>query len=112
VQEKAQTEMQKKAGTVTKAEIVEHLYEEMGLNRREAKDIVDMFFEEVCLTLESGRVVKLSSFGNFEIRWKNERLGRNPKTGEDIAIKARRVVTFRAGQKLKARVAAYAGSIK
>lgn len=94
---------------LTKAEMAEKLYEELGLNKREAKEIVETFFAEICSALESGRQVKLSGFGNFDLRSKNERPGRNPKTGEEIPISARRVVTFRPGQKLKARVEAYAG---
>ena len=96
---------------LTKADMAEKLYEEVGLNKREAKELVEMFFEEICATLEAGVRVKLSGFGNFELRDKNERPGRNPKTGEDIPIAARRVVTFRSGQKLKARVEAYAGPV-
>ncbi|MCB1923625.1 integration host factor subunit alpha [Thiosocius teredinicola] len=95
---------------LTKAEMAEHLFEELGLNKREAKDMVEMFFEEIRLSLENGRQVKLSGFGNFDLREKKQRPGRNPKTGEEIPISARRVVTFRPGQKLKARVEAYAGS--
>jgi len=95
---------------LTKADMAEKLYEELGLNKREAKEIVEMFFEEVRAALESGSQVKLSGFGNFDLRDKNQRPGRNPKTGEEIPITARRVVTFRPGQKLKARVEAYAGS--
>ncbi len=90
--------------------MAEKLYEELGLNKREAKELVEMFFEEVRAALEAGDQVKLSGFGNFDLRSKNERPGRNPKTGEEIPITARRVVTFRPGQKLKARVEAYAGS--
>ena len=90
--------------------MAERLYEELGLNKREAKELVEFFFEEVRGALESGDQVKLSGFGNFDLRNKNERPGRNPKTGEEIPITARRVVTFRPGQKLKARVEAYAGS--
>ena len=90
--------------------MAEKLYEELGLNKREAKELVEMFFEEVRAALEAGDQVKLSGFGNFDLRNKNERPGRNPKTGEEIPITARRVVTFRPGQKLKARVEAYAGS--
>ena len=97
---------------LTKAEIAEKLYEELGLNKREAKEIVEIFFEEIRTALESGNQVKLSGFGNFDLRDKNQRPGRNPKTGEEIPISARRVVTFRPGQKLKARVEAYAGSIE
>ena len=97
---------------LTKADMAEKLYEELGLNKREAKEIVEMFFEEIRAALESGNQVKLSGFGNFELRDKNQRPGRNPKTGEEIPISARRVVTFRPGQKLKARVEAYAGSVQ
>ena len=99
-------------GSLTKADIAEKLYEELGLNKREAKEIVEMFFEEIRVALEAGNQVKLSGFGNFDLRDKNKRPGRNPKTGEEIPISARRVVTFRPGQKLKARVEAYAGSIE
>ena len=88
------------------------MYEELGLNKREAKEIVEMFFEEIRTALEAGNQVKLSGFGNFDLRDKNQRPGRNPKTGEEIPISARRVVTFRPGQKLKARVEAYAGSVQ
>ena len=96
---------------LTKADMAERLYDELGLNKREAKELVEMFFEEVRGALESGNQVKLSGFGNFDLRQKNQRPGRNPKTGEEIPISARRVVTFRPGQKLKSRVEAYAGSI-
>ena len=95
---------------LTKADMAGKLYEELGLNKREAKELVEMFFEEVRAALESGDQVKLSGFGNFDLRNKSERPGRNPKTGEEIPITARRVVTFRPGQKLKARVEAYAGA--
>lgn len=89
---------------LTKAEVAEHLFETVGLSKRDAKDMVEMFFEEIRETLESGDQVKLSGFGNFDLRQKSERPGRNPKTGEDIPILARKVVTFRPGQKLKSRV--------
>ncbi|RZQ56939.1 integration host factor subunit alpha [Pseudidiomarina tainanensis] len=89
---------------LTKAEMAEHLFEKFGLNKSDAKDLVENFFEEIRRALESGEEVKLSGFGNFELRTKNQRPGRNPKTGEDIPISARRVVTFRPGQKLKQRV--------
>ena len=89
---------------LTKAEVAEHLYEKVGLSKRDAKDMVEEFFEEIRTTLESGEQVKLSGFGNFDLREKSERPGRNPKTGEDIPISARKVVTFRPGQKLKSRV--------
>ena len=94
---------------LTKADLAEHLFEEMGLNKREAKDLIESVFEEIRTALGRGEEVKLSGFGNFELREKKERPGRNPKTGEEIPITARRVVTFRPGQKLKARVEAYAG---
>ncbi|HEY9149368.1 MAG: integration host factor subunit alpha [Xanthomonadaceae bacterium] len=95
---------------LTKADMAEKLFEELGLNKREAKELVELFFEQIRSALENGKQVKLSGFGNFDLRDKNERPGRNPKTGEEIPISARRVVTFRPGQKLKARVEAYAGS--
>lgn len=89
---------------LTKAEVAEHLFEKVGLSKRDAKDMVEVFFEEIRETLEAGEQVKLSGFGNFDLRVKSERPGRNPKTGEDIPISARKVVTFRPGQKLKSRV--------
>jgi integration host factor subunit alpha len=89
---------------LTKAEVAEHLFEKVGLSKRDAKDMVEIFFEDIRETLESGEQVKLSGFGNFDLREKSERPGRNPKTGEDIPISARKVVTFRPGQKLKSRV--------
>jgi integration host factor subunit alpha len=95
---------------LTKADMAEKLFDELGLNKREAKELVELFFEEIRYALEKGQQVKLSGFGNFDLREKNQRPGRNPKTGEEIPISARRVVTFRSGQKLKARVEAYAGS--
>ncbi|MBL4681301.1 MAG: integration host factor subunit alpha [Pseudomonadales bacterium] len=95
---------------LTKAEMAEKLFDELGLNKREAKEVVELFFEEVRLSLEGNEQVKLSGFGNFDLRDKSQRPGRNPKTGEEIPITARRVVTFRPGQKLKAKVEAYAGS--
>jgi integration host factor subunit alpha len=95
---------------LTKADMAEKLFEDLGLNKREAKELVELFFEEIRQALEHGKQVKLSGFGNFDLRDKNQRPGRNPKTGEEIPISARRVVTFRPGQKLKARVEAYAGS--
>ena len=95
---------------LTKSDMADMLFEEVGLNKREAKEIVEMFFEEIRASLESNEQVKLSGFGNFELRDKGERPGRNPKTGEEIPISPRRVVTFRPGQKLKARVEKYAGT--
>lgn len=94
---------------LTKANLAENLFDELGLNKREAKELVDLFFEEVRAALEKGEQVKLSGFGNFDLREKRQRPGRNPKTGEEIPISPRRVVTFRPGQKLKTRVEGYAG---
>ena len=90
--------------TLTKADLADMLFEQVGLNKREAKDMVEAFFEEVRSSLEAGDSVKLSGFGNFELRQKSERPGRNPTTGEEIPITARRVVTFHASQKLKSKV--------
>lgn len=90
--------------TLTKAELTESVFESVGLNKREAKEIVDAFFAEISMALERGEEVKLSGFGNFQVRDKSSRPGRNPKTGESIPISARRVVTFHASQKLKAAV--------
>ncbi|HVS25923.1 MAG TPA: integration host factor subunit alpha [Burkholderiales bacterium] len=87
--------------TLTKAELADLLFEKVGLNKREAKDMVESFFEEVRAALENGGSVKLSGFGNFQLRDKPQRPGRNPKTGEEIPITARRVVTFHSSQKLK-----------
>ena len=97
-------------GALTKADLAEMLFEELGLNKREAKEIVEMFYSEISQALETNYSVKLSGFGNFELRDKSSRPGRNPKTGEEIPISARRVVTFKPGQKLKARVENYAGT--
>ena len=95
---------------LTKADFAENLFDELGLNKREAKDMVELFFEEIKTSLENGKQVKISGFGKFELRDKSSRPGRNPKTGEEIPITARRVVTFRSGQKLKARVESHVGS--
>ena len=95
---------------LTKADMVEQLSAELGFNKRESKEVVEMFFEQLRESLENNEPVKLSGFGNFELRDKAERPGRNPKTKEEIPISARRVVTFRSGQKLKERVDKYAGS--
>ncbi len=94
---------------LTKADMAESLFNELGLNKRESRELVDSFFDELIASLAVGENVRLSGFGNFDLRDKAERPGRNPKTGEEIPIPARRVVTFKAGQKLKARVKAYAG---
>jgi integration host factor subunit alpha len=95
---------------LTKADMAESLFNGLGLNKREARELVDSFFDDLRVALARGEQVKLSGFGNFDLRDKNQRPGRNPKTGEEIPITARRVVTFRPGQKLKARVEAYAGT--
>lgn len=95
---------------LTKAEIVDHLSREIGINKREAKEIVELFFKTICEALTKGHQVKLSGFGNFTLHDKSERPGRNPKTGEEIPVSARRVATFRSGQKLRARVGKYEGN--
>ncbi len=97
---------------ITKADLSNALFNELGLNKREAKEFVELFFEKVRSALEEGSSVKLSGFGNFGVRKKNSRPGRNPKTGEEIPISARRVVTFKASQKLKDRVASNAGYLR
>lgn len=89
---------------ITKADFTGSLCDEIGLNQREAKDMVDLFFEEIKENLVRGGAVKLSGFGNFGLRDKSSRPGRNPKTGEEALITARRVVTFKAGNILKERV--------
>jgi integration host factor subunit alpha len=96
--------------TLTKVDFAGSLFEELGLDRREAKALVEPFFEEIKDSLEQGKALKISGFGKFEIRDKTSRPGRNPKTGEEVPISARRVVTFRSGQKLKARVDASDGT--
>ncbi len=95
---------------LTKADMAKSLFNEVGLNKRESHELVDLFFQELEASLAYGEPIRLSGFGNFDLRDKNARLGRNPKTGEEIPISARRVVIFRAGQKLRARVEAYAGT--
>ncbi len=95
---------------LTKADMAESLFNEMGLNKREARELVDLYFHQLVACLAVGEQIKLSGFGNFYLRDKKERPGRNPKTGEKVLITARRVVTFRPGQKLQARVNAYAGT--
>jgi integration host factor subunit alpha len=94
---------------LTKADMAETLSNSLGMNKRDAKDLVEVLFEEIRRALENGDPVKISGFGNFDLRDKNERPGRNPKTGQDIPISARRVVTFKPGQKLKLRVENYEG---
>ena len=86
---------------LTKAHLAELLFEQIGLNKRESKDMIDAFFDLISASLVDGSDVKISGFGNFQIRTKAPRPGRNPRTGEAIPIQARRVVTFHASHKLK-----------
>ena len=95
--------------TITKADMVEYLHNELGLNKSDCKKLIEDFFDEIKEALISGEEVKLSGFGNFELLNKNERPGRNPKTGEEVTISARRVVTFRAGNKLRKKIATFDG---
>jgi integration host factor subunit alpha len=90
--------------TLTKAELAERLFKQMQLNKRVAKEMAEAFFELICAALENGESVKFSGFGNFQLRDKPQRPGRNLKTGKTMPIAARRVVTFHASQKLKALV--------
>ena len=90
--------------TITKADLADYLFEKVGLNKREAKEFVDLFFEELRSALISEESIKLTGFGNFDVRNKSERPGRNPKTGQEIPVTARKVVTFHASQKLKERM--------
>ena len=93
--------------TITKNSLVNLLHAEVGLNKREAKELIETFFESIKSELENGNDVKISGFGNFNLRDKGARPGRNPKTGENVTIKARRVVTFRAGNKLRKKIASF-----
>ncbi len=103
---------QNDSDSITKADLSEKLHVDLGFSKREARDLVEGMFSEISEALVANEPVKLSGFGNFDLRDKAERPGRNPKTGEEIPISARRVVTFKPGQKLRARVEAYAGSRK
>lgn len=94
-----------------KAQLAENLFQTLGINKREAKDLVEKFFEEIRSLLEQGEQIQLSGFGNFDLRNKEQRPGRNPRTGKDAVIAPRRVVTFHAGQKLKAKVEKYAAAM-
>ena len=87
--------------TLTKSDIVKDLNNEIGLNKREAKELVDSFFDNIKRLLSQGQEIKLSGFGNFQLKNKSSRPGRNPRTGDDVEITARRVVTFKSGQRLK-----------
>ena len=95
--------------TKTKADMVEHLHARLGLNKSESKKLIEDFFDEIKKSLENNEDVKLSGFGNFELIDKKSRPGRNPKTGEEVTISARRVVTFRAGNKLRKKIASQNG---
>lgn len=92
--------------TVTRAELSEAVYEEVGLSRNESSELVETVLDEIAEALEQGEVVKISSFGSFSVRQKGERVGRNPKTGEEVPIQPRRVLTFRPSHLMKDRVAA------
>ena len=94
--------------TLTKAELADILVHKVGnISKSESKEIVELFFEEIRTTLANGEEIKISGFGNFQLRNKPQRPGRNPKTGEEVPITARRVVTFHASQKLKGMVEHY-----
>ena len=96
--------------TITKDSLVEMVHNEIGLNKREAKELIESFFEQIKKSLEEGNDIKLSGFGNFNLRDKAPRPGRNPKTGEEVTISSRRVVTFKSGLKLKSKLEGYDGS--
>jgi integration host factor subunit alpha len=97
--------------TITKDSLVEMIHNEVGLNKREAKELIECFFEQIKQSLENGNDIKLSGFGNFILRNKAPRPGRNPKTGEEVTISERRVVTFKSGLKLKSKLEAYDGAV-
>ncbi|MBI1272522.1 MAG: integration host factor subunit alpha [Alphaproteobacteria bacterium] len=90
--------------TVTRAQLAEAVYQEVGLSRNESADLVDIILEEVSQALIRGEMVKLSSFGSFQVRSKGQRVGRNPKTGEEVPILPRRVLVFRASHVLKDKI--------
>ena len=96
--------------TITKNSLVNLLHDEVGLNKREAREFIETFFEVIKLELENGNDVKISGFGNFNLRDKAARPGRNPKTGQDVTISERRVVTFKSGLKLRSKLEAYDGA--
>ena len=96
--------------TITKDSLVEMVHNEIGLNKREAKELIESFFEQIKKSLEEGDDIKLSGFGNFNLRDKAPRPGRNPKTGEEVTISSRRVVTFKSGLKLKSKLEGYDGT--
>src|SRR5690606_17989721 len=90
--------------TITRADLSQAVYEQVGLSRNESADLVESVLEEICKALERGELVKISSFGTFQVRSKRQRIGRNPKTGEEVPILPRRVLTFRASNVLKERI--------
>lgn len=99
-----QSTMDSNAKTLTKADIIEAVYEKVGFSKKEASDIVELVFDTLKDTLEKSEKVKISGFGNFVVRQKRPRVGRNPQTGEEIEISERRVLTFKPSQVLKASI--------
>ena len=99
------------AGTITRVQLTEAVYQEVGLSRNESSELVESLLSEVSAALVRGEMVKFSSFGSFSVRDKNERIGRNPKTGEEVPIVSRRVITFRASQVLKSAINVSGSSI-
>ena len=95
--------------TLTKADLAKQLDEQIGITNREAKEIIELVFQYMSGALIKGQQVKISGFGNFTLHDKRERPGRNPRTGEEVPVSARRVVTFHCGQKLKAKVEKFNG---
>ena len=96
--------------TITKDSLVDMVHNEIGLNKREAMELIESFFEQIKKSLEEGNDIKLSGFGNFNLRDKAPRPGRNPKTGQEVTISSRRVVTFKSGLKLKSKLEGYDGT--
>ncbi len=92
------------SSTVTRADLAEIVYRKVGLSRTESAQLVEMVIDEICDAITRGETVKLSSFATFQVRSKNERIGRNPKTGEEVPISPRKVVSFKASNVLKQRV--------
>lgn len=90
--------------TITRADLAEAVYRKVGLSRTESSQLVEMVLDEICSAIVRGETVKLSSFATFQVRSKNERIGRNPKTGEEVPISPRRVMTFKASNVLKQRI--------
>ncbi len=90
--------------TLTRADLAEAVYRKVGLSRTESAQLVEAVLDEICEAIVQGETVKLSSFATFHVRDKNERIGRNPKTGEEVPILPRRVMTFKASNVLKSRI--------